>query len=174
MAWWSKLFSRKRVSTRELSVQQKKAKVDLDQIDKVKPTSFRQLNDKDKQAIKKLESELLKAGVLAPREEEFQISDRIDEIITAVSKKGLENVRSLIRDEELDAQIALGEGSGNPILDEFDEYEDMVYNEYDVAEESVEPIRVSSEDDDGGVALRLPDGRMIFGKMTKPDDDENN
>jgi len=173
MAWWNRLFSRKRVQTRELSTQQRKAKVDLDQIDKVKPVSLRQLNDKDKQAIKKIESELIKSGVLAPREEEIQISDRIDEIITAVNKKGLENVRSLIGDEELDAQIALGEGSGNLILDDFDEYEDLVYDGYNVSEESEDSISVSAENSDGGVSLRLPDGRTIFGKLSESHRDED-
>lgn len=173
MAWWNKLFSRKRVETRELSASQRKAKINLEQIDRVKPTSLRQLNEKDKQAIKKLEHELLKAGVLAPREEEIQIIDRIDEIITAVSEKGLENVRSLIGDEALDDQISLGEGSGNPILEEFDEYEDMVYYGYNTPEEDEDSIRVTTESDDGGVALRLPDGRTIFGKLSDSSDDDD-
>lgn len=161
MAWWKKFVAQPKPVEREVKTQ----KVDVREVAKVKNVSVKRLNDKDKDVIKRIEKELLIAGVLAPREEKFEVTDRIEDILRIAEEQGLQNVKELVGDFELDERISSGHGSGNLMLDDFDELEDTVYDVYEDTDFDSETISVKADGDDGSVALRLPDGTTIFGTI---------
>jgi len=161
MAWWKRFINQPKVDSREV----KTPELDVRDVSKVKNVSVKKLNERDKEAIKKIEKELLTAGVLAPREESFTITDRLEDILQAAYDQGLANVQDLIGDFELDARLSAGEGGDNLMLEEFDEYEDKVYDLYEETESVEKGISVEAEDEDGAVALRLPDGSTIYGRI---------
>lgn len=161
MAWWKKFISQPKQELREVRTQ----KVDVSEVEKVKTVSVKRLNDKDKDVIKRIERELLSAGVLAHREESIEVTDRIDDILRIAEEQGLKNVYELVGDHELDDKISSGVGSDNLMLDDFDELEDTVYDVYEDTDFDSETIKVKAEGDSGSVALRLPDGTTIFGTV---------
>ncbi len=161
MAWWKRFIYQEKVESREL----KTPEVDVKDVDKVKNVSLRKLNDKDKEAIHKLERELLAAGVLAPREEAIEITDRLEDILKVAYEQGLANVQDLVGDFELDERISSGTGGNNLMLDEIDDYEDTVYDLYEEGKTSTPGISVEADNRAGDVALRLPDGSIHYGKI---------
>lgn len=161
-AWWKRFVPQPRVEDRVIKTV---ASVDVREVEQVKPVSLKRLNERDKEVIRKIERELLSAGVLAPREEKIEITDRIEDILKIVEAQGLENVKELVGDFELDERISAGEGSGNLMLEDFDELEDTVYDVYEDTDYSSSRISVKAEGEDGSVALRLPDGTTIFGQI---------
>jgi hypothetical protein len=90
---------------------------------------------------------------------------RIEDILRIAEEQGLQNVKELVGDFELDEKISAGHGSGNLMLDDFDELEDTVYDVYEDTDFDSETISVKADGDDGSVALRLPDGTTIFGTI---------
>ena len=160
MGWWKRIFIQESGDKRELRV----TTVTVHGLDQLMPVSLRPLNSEDKEAIRKLEQELADAGVLAPRGGELEITDRLEDILQAAEEQGLANVRELIGDEELDNFIASGNGGPNLML-QFDEDEDTVYGEYEDRTQGLSSLVVEAKGEDGLVALRLPDGSTVLGKI---------
>lgn len=162
MAWWRRFVQQEKAVERVVRQQP----VDIQPITQVHGSSVRQLNEQDKAVIKRIQNELLSAGVLGDRSEEIVISDRIEDILRIAEEQGLRNVKELIGDEELDNRIAEGIGSSNLMLNDFDEYEDVVYDVYeDETALPIPQISVRAEGENGGVELRLPDGTTIYGQI---------
>jgi len=161
MAWWKRISKQPLVDNRVI----KTPKMDTKEIAQVKEISLKHLNNRDIETIKKIQDELLAAGVLAPKEESIEITDKFEDILTAAYEQGLRNVDELVRDFALNDELSAGTGGDNLLLDGVDDYEDTVYDVYEetIKQESV--ISVEANDGDGGVALRLPDGSTVYGRI---------
>lgn len=171
MSWWKKLLSIKSPQqiTRELRVHSFKE----EEVPAVLTSTHRPLNTKDIEIIKRLEKELLKAGVLEPihiEEEEgssdFLVEDRIEDILQAVYEQGLDNVKDLVGDFDLDNYIiSTGKDLGeNPML-EVDDLDSVVYGTYKDSDNRSSQVSVKTDQSNGSVAFRLSDGTTLFGKI---------
>lgn len=167
MAWWN--FFRKGKKNKRAEPQEKQIitrvldtpPLDQKSLLKFPRSTIKPLNDKDILIIKKIETELLSAGVLAPKEGSFDITERLEDILDAVNAQGLENVKGLIRDQDLDELLSSSTGGENLLLDDSDDDETL-----ELPEEDYSPLLdVEPRNDEGSVALRLPNGETIYGHV---------
>lgn len=161
MAWWNKFSKQPVVDNRVV----KTPRMDTKEIAQVKEISLKQLNNRDIETIKKIQDELLAAGVLAPKEESIEITDQFEDILQAAYEQGLRNVDELVRDFALNEELSSGIGGDNLLLDEIDDYEDTVYDVYEAPEKQDSVISVEANSEDGNVALRMPDGSTVYGRI---------
>lgn len=144
--------------------------VDMSGVADVPTAPLKTLNNLDRDAIRVLEVGLIKSGVLGIKGEEIDTPERIDDVLESVASQGSHNVENLLGDPTFDRDFQGDVGGVNFLLeDDVDESELMTYDLYNETKSSKVAISVETESDDGSVALRLPDGTTIFGRIPGED-----
>lgn len=162
MAGWWKRIKKEATPSRELAI----PKIDAEKINQLKFVGIaRPLSDEDRTTLASLKSELISSGFL-DREEAVTIEepDDIESAFEIAGEQGNHNIDQMTTyDKELDEHISSSGGGENYLLDEFDDEEDIMYD--DVYTDNQESSRLEVRKIEGAVELKLPDGSVIMGHI---------
>jgi len=160
--WWNRSKPDKSQENRII----KRPPLDTTGISKVPSAPLKELNARDIDAIKDIEASLIKAGVIGEKGEIIETPERIDDVLDEVARKGSENVRELLGDPNFNIDLLLQENSGeNFLIEEVDDDEYIAYDGFNETEDTSDSFTIEPEGVDGDIALRLPDGTTIFGRI---------